>query len=294
MRKRRYRYWSSLSNTLNELTNYLNGSKVLPTPRELQQAGRQDLAAALRRHGWSHVSAVTGIPLASVARPRSLYLVACTPSPPLRMRPYRYWRDFRNLEHELRPLVRNNGLPSASQLVQAKRGYIVRAIRIHGGWKAVAHRMGVRPSSKPDWSDISVVQQEIRRAMQRANLDDTHSPSIHIVRKFGARGLTHAIRSRHGGMTAVVDGMQQSTKKYQKRNRCWNEQRLRQQVMSCAKAISETDQPIDMPTAAQLRMLGRTDVIYAISKAGGFLQVAKACGLLSKRITRSYRAGSHS
>ena len=34
-----------------------------------------------------------------------------------------------------------------------------------------------------------------------------------------------------------------------------------------------------MPTAAQLEAAGRRDLVAAIKQAGGFLEVAQACGL---------------
>ncbi|KAI0566367.1 hypothetical protein FGB62_9g324 [Gracilaria domingensis] len=285
--KRRYRYWSSLSNTVSELAQYLNGSQTLPTARELESAGRFDLASALRRHGWSHVSQVTGLPLAAVARPRSLYLVACTPSPPLRMRPYRYWKDFNNLDQALRPYVHNHGLPTARQLLEANRSELVRAIRMHGGSKAVARRMDVRPSSKPDWSDLSVVQHEVRRAMQRADSSDDQLPNVYIVRKFGTRGLLHAIQTHHGGMAQLVRTMYRSQAKKEPVTRkprgYWTEERLISEVLRCARSLSETDEPLCMPTALQLKRIGRSDVLSAIDRAGGVRRVAKACGLRTKR-----------
>ncbi|PXF42911.1 hypothetical protein BWQ96_07358 [Gracilariopsis chorda] len=203
-------YWCSLSNTLSELARYLDGSTTLPTARELEAAGRSDLAGALRRHGWAYVADKTGLQLASIARPRSIHLAACTPSPPLRMRPYMYWRNFDNLQAQLEPYIQNGGLPTAKQLLQAGRSELIRAISIHGGWKPVAKRMNVRPSSKPDWSDLSVVLRHVRLAAQTAGLSDAHLPGVPVLRRYGTRGLLSAIRTRHGGLSNIARIMSSS------------------------------------------------------------------------------------
>lgn len=126
---------------------------ILPTQTELLQAGRSDLAGALRRHGWETVSHASGLQLSSHARPRSLNLVFCTTLRLAsgRMRPYMYWRDFSHLRDELHDVMRLEPrahlLPPAHRLRALGRSDLVRAIQKHGGWPAVASRLGVRCAS---------------------------------------------------------------------------------------------------------------------------------------------------
>lgn len=276
-------YWCSLSNTLSELAQFLDGSTTLPTARELEAAGRSDLAGALRRHGWRHIADTTGLTLASIARPRSIYLAACTPSPPLRMRPYMYWRNFENLQAELEPYVQDGGLPTAKQLLEARRSELIRAISMHGGWKQVAERMNVRPSSKPDWSEISVVLRHVRLAAERAGLPEAHFPGMSVLRRYGTRGLLSAIRTRHGGLAnicAIMSSSQTSSHPASRKPRgYWTVDTLRNEVMRCAKQLCEHEKPLHMPTATELRRIGRSDIVAAVGRAGGFRRIAKLCSL---------------
>lgn len=203
----------------------------MPTQSELIEAGRVDLAGAIRRYGsWKKVADEVGLVLSSISKPRSLNLIFCTKLK-LRsggMRPYMYWRDFENLRTELTNTIRQlcgdeepaecgKVIPTAAQLEATGRSDLVRAIRMHGGWNAVAERleMGVGFRPKEYWNHFPHVEEEVRRIIaEHMPVSDTDTmPSLGQLKQHGIPGLYNAVVRRFGGSAKVAKQMGLATAK---------------------------------------------------------------------------------
>jgi hypothetical protein len=168
---RRHRgYWNDPENLTRELRAFAAAQgepSRMPTEAELRKGGRVDIGSAVRRcGGWERSAGVAGLVLTSIARPRSIYLTYCIDlKPGAILKPHKYWNEFDNLRDELMAFVRQKNtsdsgendsgkrlnsaegpgmVPSTSELEQAGRSDLVRAIHKHGGFEAVARRLDLK------------------------------------------------------------------------------------------------------------------------------------------------------
>lgn len=276
----------------------------MPTQSELLEAGRSDLAGAIRRYGsWKKVAEEAGLVLSSIAKPRSLNLIFCTDLKLRsgRMRPYMYWRNFENLRRELSEFITDscaeprlehddtceNVIPRASELEAAGRSDLARAIRIHGGWKAVATRLNIqgRLRSGEFWADFGNVEAEVKRIAVEHMAHHAHStmPSLALLKRHGPSGLYTAITRRHGGAASVAKRLGLRMAVAKKPRGFWvDKDNLREEVLFCLKALCDSSperNPRAMPTHGELVELGRFDVSSAIDRWGGARKVATMLGL---------------
>ena len=126
-------YWNDFANVEREIRAFIrdNGVEdVMPTYTEMTDAGRVNLAHAIRRHG--------GFPIVaerlSLKRPNS-------------GKPAGYWIDFTNVERELLSFLTEHGMdgimPTVEELSNARRSDLASAISKHGGFPIVAERLGL-------------------------------------------------------------------------------------------------------------------------------------------------------
>lgn len=247
----------------------------MPTQTQLLAAGRADLAGAIRRHTWPAVASAAGLPLSSIARPRSLNLVYATDLRLAsgRMRPYMYWRDFTHVRNELLEFVEachgtpTGPLPSSRDLIRAGRSDLARAVSRHGGWTAVRARLAreydlcvagggdeLECGQVPDLSDGEDVE-DIR--------DESASSS--------SSGMIQQGRRRHNRRRAP--GFWKSR------------DAVCACVHDCIKDIRANDpkrHPMDMPSRKELLAIGRGDVASGIARLR-FSAVATMCGLNASR-----------
>lgn len=300
-RKRPYGYWKRRENIHAELLDFVSEHSrkaVMPTQSELIEAGRLDLAGAIRRYGsWKKVADEVGLVLSSIAKPRSLNLIFCTELK-LRsggMRPYMYWRDFDNVRSELIDVIRvlcdnkeleecGGVIPSAAQLEDAGRSDLARAIRMHGGWNAVAEKLdlGVAFRPKDYWNHFSNVEDEIRTIIKEhmPDSDPKRMPSLAMISAHGTPGLYNAVVRRFGGSAQVATRMGLVTAR--KPHGYWSRENLRKEVLSSVKEICEQNPDRDpslMPSKAELRSIGRGEVYSAVERMGGIHYIAPKVGL---------------
>jgi hypothetical protein len=127
-------YWPDLNNLEQELKAFAAQQglgNTMPTKSQLAQANRYDLWNAIIRHGG----------LVAVAQQLDLNgAKGC--------RPRGYWQDFDKLKEELVAFMASHGLgdtmPTCSQLIKAQRADLLRPIVLHGGFIAVARRLGLK------------------------------------------------------------------------------------------------------------------------------------------------------
>ena len=300
-RKRPYGYWKKPENIHAELLKFIyehSQAAVMPTQSELIEAGRPDLAGAIRRYGsWKKVADELGLVLSSIVKPRSLNLTFCT-NLKLRsggMRPYMYWRDFDNLRTELVHVLEalrqdeeselcEGVLPSASQLEGIGRSDIVRAIRMHGGWNEVTKRLNLSSSvrAKEYWTEFSNVEAEIRRIIQENGSSSQRNvmPQLAKLYECGSPGLYNAVVRRFGGSARVAKRMGLETVK--KPNGYWTLANIKKELELSLHEICKLNSARDpsvMPTKTELKSVGRSDVYSAIERMGGKHSIALKLGL---------------
>jgi len=144
LNKRRIRkpdgYWDDFAHLEEELQDFLNEQgldNVMPTNLQIEGAGRRDLIDAISKHGGS----------STVAERLGL-------SPANANKPSGYWRDFGNIEREVRAFVlccgQEGQMPTRRDLKRAGRGDLVSAIAKHGGLTVVATRLGLQCVGRRD------------------------------------------------------------------------------------------------------------------------------------------------
>lgn len=111
---------------------------VLPTSRELKRAGEHSLLWAIHQHhGFRAVAARLELHTKGE-----------------NIRPANYWDDLTNLERELRAYMEEHNcegiLPSARVLAAEGKHGLMSGIVKHGGWIAVARKLGLRALSQVD------------------------------------------------------------------------------------------------------------------------------------------------
>ena len=130
-------YWQDFNNIEREVRAFiLHYGEVgqMPSQRDLERAKRNDLAAAIKRHGG----------LTAVADRLEL-------EPHIRYDPSR-WRNFATFKKELKKFIKKTGsigvMPTRSELLVAHQAALAAAIDKYGGVVAVAQRLGLSTRSE--------------------------------------------------------------------------------------------------------------------------------------------------
>lgn len=126
-------YWGNLSNIEQALRPIVAELGRMPTSEELKDRGLSALGAAQKHGGYPAVAKQLGVSPATDAKPAG------------------YWEDFAHLEDELRPIIAELGrMPTYGELNERHRQDLTGAITKHGGYPAVAEKLGVRYA---DWRE---------------------------------------------------------------------------------------------------------------------------------------------
>jgi hypothetical protein len=122
-------------------------------------------------------------------------------------KPPNYWSDFRNLEAELLAFIAEHGragmMPTASDLREAGCGSLCHVVVQHGGFVAIAERLGLeRPHARRPvgyWRDFNNIAGELRAFLRRRPKSErARMPTEAELTAAGCVSLVRAI-SRHGG-----------------------------------------------------------------------------------------------
>lgn len=189
-------YWSDFSRVEAELRAFMEAQgtpDAMPTQHAMRLAGRTDLLHAIKRHGG---------PRAVAER------IGVEPSN--RRKSYGYWRNFANLEAEIRAYAAAHGtptmMPTQEDLQANGRSDMVNAIRRNGGFYEIADRLGLqrtRPIHPLNyWNDFAVVERELRIYLDEIGQPDLipSYPELIEAQRFD---LKYAIE-RHGGLACVA------------------------------------------------------------------------------------------
>ena len=259
-------YWDDFFNLRNELLAFVESygvSGVMPTQPELHQAGRSDLIGAIQRHG-GHRSVSEKLDLAYEKRQSG------------------YWQDPNNFERELFDFIKEYGtpgrMPTKPELLKAGRGDIQCAISTYyGGFHTVANRWGLTYEKKRSghWKEFTNIERAIHTFIEKQGMPGV-MPKEKELQEAGERSLVVAIK-QHGGFPEVAKRL--GLKLAYERKPCghWQDlSNLKQELFTFADQLGT---PGIMPKHEELEEAGRSDLISAIVKWGGYPSVAKQLGL---------------
>jgi hypothetical protein len=187
-------YWDDFVNLERELLAFIakHGTPgLMPTNEELRKAKQSSLSAAIQKHGgYPAVAERLELGFAHIAKPPG------------------YWDDFSNVERKLLEFIQEYGkqgvMPKDNELRQAGQSSLSVAIGKHGGYSAVAERLGLRAANKRRgyWDDFTNVEYELRNFIEEHGIPDV-MPTDQELAKAKRKNLAHAIQ-KHGGCSVVA------------------------------------------------------------------------------------------
>ncbi len=259
-------YWDNITHielAIREFNEARGMPGVMPTGGELKKAGRSDLASAITNHG--------GFP--ALAYQFGLHYTYTA-------KPDRYWDDFTNVKQEILDFNQNQGtlgrMPTTIELRNAKEHSLAAAINVHGGFPAVAERLGLIATTKPNgyWDDFANVERELLAFIQEQGTPGV-MPTRTELKQAGRIDLDGAL-NKHGGLFAVAERLSLELSYTRKRPRYWNDfANVRQALFDFVEAHGT---PGVMPTRSELHEVGRGELISAIDAHGGVVVVAERMG----------------
>ncbi|GJQ13512.1 hypothetical protein GpartN1_g5303.t1 [Galdieria partita] len=246
----------------------------MPSANELRQSGRYALVLAIsNHHGGFH----------TVAREIGL----CP-----RYHSTGYWDRWEHVAKEIATHFATVDMPTYDQLAKAYRLDLAKAIHKHGGFPAVAEKLGRSPNKRRKyWHHLDNLRYELFQYMQRNGLEQL--PTVTLLKLERRWDLIGAIRL-HGGIYEVSRKTRFPLSKNTRRPRgYWSHmENLKAELTDCISqsSISSFSYHYSIPTLSYLKRNQRQDLIEAIRKHGGVQRVAaKLCMMRqSKRKPKGY------
>ena len=265
-------YWHDFNHVAEALRTFIadhSETGVMPTLSRLKEYGHHGLCHAIRLHGGS--TAVAG----------RLGLVEVE-----YRHPDHYWDDFAVLRLAIQEFLEEHGLsgklPGKKMLTQAGRQDLIGAIRLHGGWRVVARKLGLveAPPQKPEgyWLTFEHVAQAIMAYNETHGTPEQMPGQIELNRA-GYSSLARAISVYHGGMAAVASrlGLTYNGPRPPGHWQEWSH--LEEALLTF---IQTSGVPGQMPSMEMLTQHNRHDLINAITTHGGYHAVAGRLALASR------------
>lgn len=298
-------YWHDEGNLSRELqlfsdTNGLTTSSM-PTAAELLAAGRIDLCRAVQRNG-GFAGTARKVGRTAVRRQRGYWQTSLHGH----FTTFNTTFEFQRIRQEIFQLmqqgkIQHGIMPSISLLKSLQRTDLITSIIALGGFLTVGSKLGLvsarwkksfissvkkdtsdevknlqtqKKERKPVhyWNNWHTFRQELNEFAEK--YCDGHMPLQRELIDNDRSDLLNAIQ-RHGGMTSVSRkaSLIPSSSKRRKRPRgYWNDPSvLRAELLTFT---AKHGHPGLMPRRDQLLKAGRTDLVYAISKYGGYSTIA--------------------
>jgi len=270
-------YWDSFTNIAKALEDFIakHGEEgVMPTQKALISAGYADLAVAIsgKYGGFLVVARKLGLKRPDTRKSK------------------RHWDDFENLAREIRAFITENDLPdilpTEPTLRTAGHGNLVSAIRKHGGFPAVAKRLGLAYSltQKPSgyWDDFSNVESALRQFCS-----DTQTiglmPTESQLRANGYGNLASALR-KYGGVSEVAKRLNLRQSNADRPPGYWDSfANVERELLEFITAHGMSG---IMPTNQQLNKLGCSSLARVMNRYGGIPKVAERLGLKRPNATK--------
>src|SRR5258708_10673058 len=238
----------------------------MPKRRELEQAGRDDLASAIDCHGgYRRLAVAFGLEL------------------PYRKQAAGYWDRQETVDAAVLALVRERGtpgvMPTAAQLREWGEGALLDAIsRKTGGFSVVAQRLGyvLLDTTREDgyWNDLANVERELREYIRLHGTEGV-MPTYTELQQANQFSLCAAIR-QHGTFASLAEQFGLLYQPGKKRDGYWDD------LTHVEQALREHNERYGMgdimPTAQELRQHGYSSVIRAFKRHDGADAVAHALG----------------
>jgi hypothetical protein len=206
-------------------------------------------------------------------------------------KPSGYWKSIDHVAKEVRAVNEARGeidyIPSVRELNQLGRGDLIHAIsKHHGGFQCVAEYMGLKFRKRRSryWHDFENLKQELLSYIEECGTPGV-MPTKQELENSDKRALSAAL-SIHGGVAQVAQRLNLRFSYDRKPRNYWKDF---QNLEAALQAINEQlGNPSDqLPTYAQLQEIGRTDLISAVSKSGGWPSVAERMGVTYERTESS-------
>ncbi|XWK90534.1 MAG: helicase-related protein [Phormidium sp.] len=260
-------YWQDFSNVKYEILKFIeerNISDIMPSQEELKKAGRGDLAQAIQKHGGYR----------AVAEKLDLALVCSA-------KPKGYWDDFNNLKLELIAFIDKSSnpckMPTDSELKKHNRGDLINAIKKHGGYQSVAKLLGLsyRRNKSGHWHDLANLEREIFDFIEKHGIPQM-MPTYEQLQEAKRGDIISGIY-KHGGFPSVAQKLGLELSYTRKIPGYWDDfSVLKKELFNF---IDHDGSPGTMPTQKKLQKSGRSDIVTAIQKHGGYLYVSEQLGL---------------
>ncbi len=265
---RPHKYWPKWENAKKELEEAIKENNgEFPSQRRLDEMGRSSLARAIAEYHGKF----------SEVRERMGYEGG--------RKVDGYWKEWDNVEDELRKAIKeNNGeFPSQRRLNEMIRSSLARAIaEYHGGFPAVRGRIGYELIKKPHkyWKKWENVEKELKKAIKENNGEFPSQKKLEEMRR---GGLAHAITTYHGKFSEVRGRMGYGKRK--KVDGYWKKWENVEKELK--KAIEENNG--EFPSQRRLDEMGRGGLASAIIRYhDGFPVVRKKIGYELKEKPRMY------
>jgi Hypothetical methyltransferase/SNF2-related domain len=277
-KRKRRGYWEDFANVTSELLNFIaeHGiSGVMPTQRELVQAGLHSIAIAIDNNG--------GFP--AVAKQLGLQLSYTKKADA-------YWDDFANVERELLAFIKEHGIsrkmPTRAELRTAERSDLDSALNKHGGLTAVANRLGLQITIQPMgyWDDFANVEAALHAYIEK-NRTPGIMPTISELQRAKQSSLAIAITKKYGGVAIVAKRLGLELSYTAKPSGYWDN--FSHVELSLREFNEKRGMPSIMPTSSELQKAGRSDLSTAITNHGGFPAIAERLGLTYTYIAKPDR-----
>lgn len=187
-------------------------------------------------------------------------------------KPWGYWRNWENLERELKKIIgKNNGqFPSWKKLNQSGRSDITNAVKKHGGMRIVRQKLGFDESSKENgfYENWGNVMGELEKACDELG----HFPSSKELRESGRSTLAVVICSNYGGFFSVREKMGYEHPRL-KDNHYSDFNKVKKELNRIIKLIGH------FPSQKELKSLERGSLTASIYKHhGGLVEVREKMG----------------
>jgi hypothetical protein len=269
-------YFDEISNLCSALRAYANANNmpgVMPTTDALKKSGDHSLVGAIAKHGG----------VLDVA-------TACSLAMSHDKKPSGHYNDFATVAEEIHAFIERTQtwgtMPCRDELCDAGESGLGKAIADHGGFPAVATRLGLAPRRKPNgyWTDERI-DEEVSLFVSEYGEPGVF-PTGDLLRNLTRADLDNAINRSEGGARAIAHRLG-LTLGGGRENGYWErEDNLRREVLGF---IEHHGEPGMMPTQKELIAHERWDIVNALHRVGGGqAQFAQSLGLQTRERPKGY------
>ena len=222
----------------------------------------------------SRESVVLGTMLESYSGGRNVFLAGEVTSN-LRERPKKYWKDRKNLDRELKNVIRKLGhFPSVDELRESGLSSVAMAAsKYHGGLTSIKQELGYTHQQRPkNYWDKEVVLEEAKKIKRKHKFKAL--PGGTTLRKLGYNAFTQAVHKYYGGMNALRKPLGEEVTRIDS-----SKIQNRRYIIQEARRIMEKEDLEELPGWQELYRLGYASFTNAVNRHhGGIPSIRKSLG----------------